>query len=360
MGKRKKLEKLASKKPASHERESLKPEVSANPLSTTTIVILAIFIAGIGFMIGYFARPENGINTLSPLRINDNFKYISPLLACDTEIELQSAKTKQLESKISDYSGQAKNNGIISDASVYIRDYEGGNVVDYNPNGKYNQASLSKVVVMVKILELASKDPSYLSKTFTYNDTRDYNEGLEIVPSKVMTAGNQYTIEEAVKLMIEYSDNNASNYLKSILDQSTYNNIYHDLKISPATSEQIQNYLDFRTAKEYSYFFRVLYNATYLNRESSEKAIEILSNSDFNDGLEAGVPADVTVAHKFGILNHLVDNKPERELHDCGIVYAKDRKPYLICVMTKSNSSLAKQESAIKDISRLAFDELRK
>jgi beta-lactamase class A len=86
--------------------------------------------------------------------------------------------------------------------------------------------------------------------------------------------------------------------------------------------------------RAYASFFRRLYNATFLTRELSERALDILSKTDFADGLRAGVPADVVVAHKFGERGIYEDGRVVGvELHDCGIVYAP-AGPYLICVMT--------------------------
>lgn len=51
---------------------------------------------------------------------------------------------------------------------------------------------------------------------------------------------------------------------------------------------------------EYSTFFRVLFNASYLSQASSEKALGYLAQSTFTAGLRAGVPAQVQIAHKFG------------------------------------------------------------
>jgi len=67
----------------------------------------------------------------------------------------------------------------------------------------------------------------------------------------------------------------------------------------------------------------VLYNATYLDRDLSEKALELLANSNFKLGLRAGVSPTVTVADKYGERTAFdpQGNVQYRELHDCGIVY---------------------------------------
>src|SRR5207248_2823209 len=85
----------------------------------------------------------------------------------------------------------------------------------------------------------------------------------------------------------------------------------------------------------YSSFFRVLYNASYLTRDDSQKALALLAGVDYKDGLVAGVPASVPIAHKFGERETTGDTT--KQLNDCGIVYYPSH-PYLLCVMTRGDS----------------------
>lgn len=112
----------------------------------------------------------------------------------------------------------------------------------------------------------------------------------------------------------------------------------------------------FITVKDYVSFFRVLYNSTYLDRTLSEKALELLSKSEYQDGLEAGVPEEVRVAHKFG--ERKFEETGERQLHDCGIVYHPIR-PFLMCVMTKGKS-LNDLSSVIAALTKTAYAEVDK
>ena len=112
------------------------------------------------------------------------------------------------------------------------------------------------------------------------------------------------------------------------------------------------------SVKTYAYFFRILYNATYLGHTYSEKALELLNNREFPDGIVAGVPENIPVAHKFG--ERTVES-PEgivttEELHDCGIVYYPS-KPYILCVMTKG-TDIASLKEIIKTISKTVSDEV--
>jgi beta-lactamase class A len=105
----------------------------------------------------------------------------------------------------------------------------------------------------------------------------------------------------------------------------------------------------------YAIFFRVLFNASYLDKEYSEKAMELLAQSDFNDGLVAGLPRGVIVAHKFGERGNLPGSS-DYQLHDCGIVYYPNH-PYLLCVMSRGND-IQHLENSIAQVSRFVYDEI--
>ena len=161
--------------------------------------------------------------------------------------------------------------------------------------------------------------------------------------------------------MIKDSDNNALSILSSnlLIDVDALKAVYQDLEVpflaDPANQQNPEKF-DFMTTNNFSYFFRALYNGTYLDREYSEKALQILSDVDFKDGLVAGIPNGISISHKFG-LESVAPNGfviTSRELHDCGIIYYP-QTPYLLCVMTKSDSSIPSMETAIKNISSFVY-----
>jgi hypothetical protein len=134
--------------------------------------------------------------------------------------------------------------------------------------------------------------------------------------------------------MIVSSDNNAATLLYNNMNKDWLAEVYSDLglTLTPGGSANTQDI----TAKQYSYFFRILYNATYLTPADSEKALTLLTGPDFPQGIESTVPANVLVANKFGERTILTQAGVvlQRELHDCGIIYSA-KGPYLICIMTR-------------------------
>jgi hypothetical protein len=169
-------------------------------------------------------------------------------------------------------------------------------------------------------------------------------------PKASAIPGNVYSVSELITLMIRDSDNNATLLLNQLLGSEKTQFTYSDLGIKPPTN---QNYSV--TVRTYASFFRILYNATYLNREYSDKALHLLTESAFTKGLRAGVPTSIPIAHKFG--ERTILEGQENQLHDCGIVYYPGR-PYLLCVMTRG-SDYENMADAIKTISSIIYKEIK-
>jgi hypothetical protein len=154
--------------------------------------------------------------------------------------------------------------------------------------------------------------------------------------------------------MIVNSDNTAAVLLDNFIDKKSQTEVYTDLGLPVPPDSPTVEYL---SAKLYAYFFRVLYNASYLNDKDSEKALEILAAQDI-PGIRAGVPRNTTVAQKFGerTIYDSTHTLVDRELHDCGIVY-KPGKPYLLCIMSRGKDfdQLAKN---IADLSALVYQSI--
>ncbi|MHB8709527.1 MAG: serine hydrolase, partial [Desulfuromonadales bacterium] len=71
------------------------------------------------------------------------------------------------------------------------------------------------------------------------------------------------------------------------------------------------------------------------------------------DGLTAGLPKSIEVAHKFGERGDLAG---AMQLHDCGVIYHPDT-PYLLCVMTRGDQH-NQMTAAIAETSRMVYDEV--
>lgn len=318
---------------------------------TISALLLAFALGWVGDY--FFSSPSNNVTNVSLREKNDKNKFTNPLLLCDTAVPPQTKEFRDLKNKIQDMVGSYKEQGVLKRASMYYRDLDSGSWVGVNEDDHYSPASLLKVPTMVALLKYAEENPSTLNKEILYDGSFDDNRAESIKPLKVIESGKSYTEEELIARMVGYSDNNATRLLDQNIDPSFQGKVYTDLGID---TPSLQGPVDFMSAKSYSYFFRILYNASYLSHEMSEKVLAILSLSDFPQGITGGLPQGITVAQKFGERVVYLKNNPNpvtKELHDCGVIYYPEH-PYLLCVMTEGND-LDKLAGFIKDVSSTVY-----
>lgn len=321
----------------------------------------------VGFFIGQFWHPGFFLSEwypgfflakifVPPNICTKQFPLTSQLLDC-AGYDDSAARLKAVDAAIDEATARYIKEGKVTAISVWVRDLEDRQTASNNENQRYDPASLLKLPLMIAYYKVAELDPALLNAKLPYTNTGVINDSIQdIAPSSTLLLGESYTVERLIEVMIENSDNNAAAVLLAHLDPNIFNNTLLDLGIKIPSSDNTGLH-DFLTAHSYATIFRTLYSASYLNREDSEKALEILSKTNFK-GITADLPAGVTVAHKFG--EREVDNMDGsvrvRELHDCGIVYKKD-EPYSLCIMTQGKN-FADLESVIENISKMVYSKV--
>jgi len=241
---------------------------------------------------------------------------------------------------------------IDSNTSIYFQDINNGSSFGINENKLYSPASLIKVPLLIALLKESETDPSILDKEIL--NTESYDPKVQnIQPQVTLIPNKKYTIKQLIEQMIIYSDDISYNLLNQQTSADKIIKIYNDLNIdiSQALSSPKG---DIISAKDYTTFFRILYNSSYLNPTMSKYALKILGQTDFKDGIVASIPPDINVSHKFGERQYL--DTGSKQLHDCGIVYYPN-KPYLLCIMTRGDN-FESLKSKIKNISKTVYDNI--
>lgn len=280
---------------------------------------------------------------------------INPILACEVGTSKSFPELEPIQLKIQSSINRITKSGDASEVAVYLRALNSGRWTGVNEDNMFSPASMYKVAIMVAYFKEAETNSRILIKTLQYKSpTTNPPEKTSLI------LGNFYSVEQLINTMIVDSDNEAMNILIDNADPDSIVEVFKDLNLS-VVSKTNQESLDVMSAHDFSLLFRTLYGATYLSREMSNRALEILTKTKFTEGLEAGAPPSTVIAHKFGARTVVPNygqsnNTPTKELHDCGIVYYPDH-PYLLCVMTRGNDFdlLAK---AIQDLSRLVYNEM--
>ena len=314
---------------------------------------LVIGILGTYIYSNYLQPPLLGIPALR--EETTNYRLIDPLLACNSR-EATTGRYKELDDILKRVVVDAIKSNQASDVSVYFQEYPSGRWVGLDQDHRYDPASLLKIVLMISYLKDEELHPGSLQKRYTFTpELMQMNTSIPFDSTTSLKVGKEYSAEELIHAMIVDSDNGAKDILLGRANSPTLDQVYKDLKI-PAPNDNGPAYTI--SPKEYSLFFRILYNATYLNRANSEKAMSYLAKAIYPYGLVAGVPASTTVAHKYGEhVNASAEGKISSvELHDCGIIYGPNL-PYFLCVMT-SGPSISGLQSTIQDISSAVYQSL--
>ena len=324
------------------------------PSKLALFVLTAFISLGIGFFLGT-AAPQKETETdiyTSEKHTKIPGSLISPLIECEQPKAYTLGHYKRLEEKIKSLTASFIDSGSASEISVYFRDLNNGPWIGIGEDQDFSPASLLKLPLLMTYYKASEANPNLLNETVTIKpeDVMSAHPELQFITPKAPLSHNKtYTVSQIIENLIIYSDNGAWYTLVSYIPEETLATIYEDLAV-PFPS--VDKPADFISVRQYSSFFRVLYNASYLSEEMSEKALRLLARTDFNGGLKKGVPENVTVAHKFG--ERLV-TADIRQFHDCGIIY-HPKRPYILCVMTRGKD-FPKLTEMISEISRIVYQE---
>lgn len=316
------------------------------------VFTISAFAAGL--IIGIFSG-NRVLNIQAPKRAGfethqGGFRFVNPLLECDVAGEnIEFDELRSFKKSLEKLIASLKSRGWAKYSAVYFRDLNNGPWIGINEKEMFTPASLLKVPLMMAYFKEAETNPQILRDSIRFEKSSDTNSFENIKPSSILKPGETYTVEELIRRSIIYSDNNAYLLLLRHFDQKKLIATYADLGVPVPFDTADENIM---TVKQYATFFRILFNASYLNRDMSIKALELLSKTEFRDGLVAGVPPNVGVVHKFGERTY-PGTHIDKQMHDCGIVYYPDH-PYLLCVMTRGDS-FKQLDDAIREISTLVF-----
>lgn len=324
---------------------------------TSLIVLGGALLVTLGAIAGYLAALESHHHPLSAeVRLdNTEYTYINPLLDYQNESNpLLRGAINDLEETLKAYFDDMTAAKKVRSVSLYYRDLNNGPWFSVNSDIEFTPASLLKIPLLITYLKLSEVDPAIMEASIPYNepltDVPDHN--LTDTPSSI-TVGKTYTVRQLLETMIIESDNTATILLQQHIDIDVAERVFTDFGVSlPEMQNPRASNIE---PREYASFLRILYNSTYLSRDNSEYALSLMAQSNFVDGIKAGVPENVNVSNKFGVF---LGTDGTKQLHDCGIVYDPLVNPYVLCIMT-TGTDYSEMAQVIKGATKIIHDRLR-
>jgi len=313
------------------------------------LTLLALGSMGVGYYLRGLKKPYLPVQESYEIRAETG-NLTNPLLDCEVagyrrgrELRLFKPQIEALVEKLIARHDAAR-------ISVYFRDLDNGPFFGIREEETFTGASLLKVPTVMAALLQAEESPGFLAQTVRFEGYADENSPGQFVPEQKLERGQIYTVDELIRRTASFSDNASVGMLNKIVAAKSIDRVYRELGVLLPSSGQPGA----RSIAPLGYgrLFRVLYNASYLSRPFSERALGYFAQSTFHDGLEAGIAPGITVSHKFGIYA-IPGLTQSAQLHDCGIVYRPGR-PYFLCVMTEGRD-VDILAAAIREISREVF-----
>lgn len=221
-------------------------------------------------------------------------------------------------------------------------DYEMGVYFEYLPTGvsvgvndqfEVEIASLAKVPAVMGVyrqIESGQLDPAQILTVQQDNLDDLYGNLWQ------RGVGTQLTLEEAVSLTLQQSDNTAANTLVSQLPEGALQEVFNALDLP----RQQTGPFPVLSPKSYASVLRSLYLASFVNKQHSNHILELLTKSDFTDKLPAGLPKGVKIAHKIGVFK---SEGNDEIFSDCGIIFEPNR-PYILCIMSATDEATARKD----------------
>ncbi|HEY5999882.1 MAG TPA: serine hydrolase [bacterium] len=241
--------------------------------------------------------------------------------------------------------------GFRGAISYYVEDLQTGRAIAWNEHQPLPAGSIIKLPIAVTVFEQGLAGKVRLDDEVVLKAT-DKAAGSGVL--KRARAGTRLTVGGLVELMIQRSDNTATNMLTDLLGLDEINASCRRQGLSStcmpryimdleARDNRIEN---LTTAADMARLLKGLYGGRVLDEVSSARLIEILKGQQVRDRLPRYLPKGVVIAHKTGLMKDAC--------HDVGIIYGRNHA-YVVAVLTSEFSSFGQAKQAIGQIGRAVY-----
>ncbi len=246
-----------------------------------------------------------------------------------------------------------------ADVAIAFRTLDGKTEWFFNPDETFHAASTMKIPVMIELFhqvregKLKLDDPLPIKNEFhslvdgsIYTLSAADDSDAELYKA----VGQTRTLRQLCELMITTSSNFAANLLIEKLGVENIRATVHSLDADgmnvlrgvedeKAFEKGLNNTT---TARGLLRLLDAIAQGKAVDPDSSRQMIEILERQKFNEGIPAGLPAGIRVAHKTGEITKIH--------HDAAIVFAP--RPFVLVILVRGIADMKISAALIADITR--------
>jgi beta-lactamase class A len=243
-------------------------------------------------------------------------------------------------------------NKFKGESGVIIKDLESGWEFSWQKDKLFASASLVKLPIMAATFYAVEEGKAGLGQSIVLKNSDKFTGSGTL---KSVPAGALFTLERLIGLMIYDSDNTATNIITNLLGIDYLNNQFKVFGLkNTLLSRKVADYSmrakgveNYTNAEDVAFLLENIYKGKLINREWSERSINILKLTHLNDRIPKYLPAQITVAHKTGLERNVC--------HDAGIVFTP-KGDFLICVLTRyKNGDIQGAKEFIAKLASLTY-----
>lgn len=248
-------------------------------------------------------------------------------------------------------------NKVEGNVSIYVNDTSRGCICEINSDRIYHAASIIKISLLYEALLQAKKGQLSLDDKYILQSD-DIVGGAGVL--QLMTPGTVFTVNDLLTLMIDVSDNTATNILHDILKKDNVNKslkqlgLYNTLFARKLMISDPSGSFSYTTARDTAVLLNEFLECKYLDKEYANIGLDILYRQQYNDRISHDLllcsscneilgqnnicpscgtktweedPIEVSFAHKTGEINGT--------RHDAGILKVGNKDIIVVCLTDK-------------------------
>lgn len=176
---------------------------------------------------------------------------------------------------------------LDGDYAIYIKDLKNNCIININGEERFHAASIIKLYYLYEALKQVQEGTLNLDSTFKLpSDEKVGGAGV----LKLLHDDIELSLEDLMTLMIDVSDNTATNMLYDILGKDNINASIrsigiNDTLIARKLMRVIPGLYSYTTAKDTGLILENFINPVSLEKNLADKALDILIKQQYNDGI---------------------------------------------------------------------------
>lgn len=257
---------------------------------------------------------------------------------------------------------------IIKDknANVGVSIIETNNkkIVDINGNSLYSMLSTVKFPIALTVLKKVEEGKLQMEQKI-FIKKEELLENTWSPFKEKFPEGNIYiTLDEAMKWMISYSDNNLTDIILRLIGGPKEVEKYFpskNLVVKNNEEEMHENwdaqFVNKITPNEATRLLRKFYKGKILNKKNTTWLYNaMINNTTGGNRIKGKLPKNVKVAHRTGT-SFTNENGMTGAINDFGIIELSDKKKIIICVLINDTyENFKKSEEIIADIAKTTYE----